>query len=57
MSSNYEYDIIRYISHEYCDIISVNKLAEEMIEVADKLTAFPYSHEVYKPIRALKQEY
>ncbi len=50
-------DIMRYISHELGNISAATKLAEEMIEAADKLTSFPYAHEAYQPIRALKQEY
>ncbi|WP_205314710.1 type II toxin-antitoxin system RelE/ParE family toxin [Ruminiclostridium herbifermentans] len=50
-------DIMRYISHELGNSSAATKLAEEMIEAADKLTTFPYAHQVYQPIRTLKQEY
>ena len=50
-------DIMRYISHELSNPSAAAKLAEEMIEAADKLTTFPYAHEAYQPIRALKHEY
>lgn len=37
--------------------MAAEKLADEMIETADRLAAFPYSNAVYFPIRPLKKEY
>ena len=49
--------IAQYISHELSNPTAAERLASEMIEAAEKLTDFPYSHAVYHPIRSLQQEY
>lgn len=50
-------DIARHISHELANPVAAERLANEMIEAADKLTDFPYLHPAYYPIRPLQQEY
>ncbi len=50
-------DIARYISHELCNPAAAEKLSQEMVEVAEKLAAFPYSNAVHVTIRPLKLEY
>jgi len=50
-------EIVKYISHEHCNPVAAKKLSHEMIEAADRLTAFPYSNAIHATIRPLKQEY
>ena len=50
-------DIARYISHELSNPVAAERLADEMIAVAEKLIDFPYSHLAYQPIRPLQKEY
>jgi plasmid stabilization system protein ParE len=49
-------DIARYISHELCNPEAAERLANEMIEAADRLADFPYMNAVHQPIRPLKRE-
>ncbi len=50
-------DIIRYISHELCNVTAAERLADEMIEAAENLKNFPYSNTVHPTIKPLKREY
>jgi len=50
-------DIVRYISHKLCNPMAAEKLSDEMIESAEKLTAFPYSNAVHYTIKPLEHEY
>ena len=50
-------EIVWYISHKLPNPAAAQRLADEMIEAAEKLTNFPYSNSVYHPIRPLRQEY
>ena len=50
-------DIVRYISHDLSNPRAALKLADEIIEAAEKLTDLPYKNRVYRPIRPLGQEY
>lgn len=50
-------DIVRYISHELKNPAAAERLAQDMIEAADRLTEFPYAAAAYHPMRPLKQEY
>lgn len=50
-------DIVRYIDQELSNPIAAEKLAEELVEAADRLTSFPYANPAYYPIRPLNQEY
>ena len=50
-------EIALYISNELCNPTVAVNLVEEIIEATEKLLEFPYSHQVYYPIRPLKKEY
>lgn len=50
-------EIARYIAHELCNPAAAEKLANEMIEAADRLTEFPYSNALHSAGRPLKCEY
>ena len=50
-------EIARYISAELKSPAAAEKLAEELIEAAERTAAFPYSSPAYVPIRPLKREY
>ena len=50
-------EIVRYISQELSNPLAAKRLADEMIETADKLIDFPYKNRVYQPVRPLNQEY
>ena len=50
-------EIARYISAELKSPAAAEKLAEELIEAAERTAAFPYANPVYVPIRQLKREY
>ena len=50
-------EIVRYISQELFNPIAAEVLAEDFVKAADSLSAFPYAHEAYFPIRPLKHEY
>lgn len=49
-------EIVRYISHELCNPAAAQKLADEMIEAADRLTEFPYLNTIHATIRPLEHE-
>jgi len=50
-------DIVRYISNELLSPTAADTLADEMIEAAERLCAFPYINAVHQTIKPLKQEY
>jgi len=50
-------NIVSYISHDLSNPAAADKLADEMIEKAEKLRDFPFKNPVYHPIRPLKYEY
>jgi len=50
-------EIVRYISQKLCNPSAAEKLANEMIEAAEKLTEFPYLNAIYLTSKPLKQEY
>jgi len=50
-------DIARYISHELLNPTAAEKLAEEMIEAADRLMDFPYINALHRPVKPLGKEY
>ena len=50
-------EIARYISAELKSPAAAEKLAEELIEAAERTAAFPYANPVYVPIRQLQRDY
>jgi addiction module RelE/StbE family toxin len=50
-------EIARYISHELYNPSAAEKLADEMIEAAERLAEFPYINAVHLTVEPLKQEY
>ena len=50
-------EIAVYISHDLCNPLAAGKLADEMIESAERLTEFPYINAVYLTVKPLKREY
>jgi addiction module RelE/StbE family toxin len=50
-------EIARYISHELCNPSAADKLSDEMIEAADRLTEFPYANAIHLTVKLLQQEY
>ena len=50
-------DIARYISLELGNPAAADKLANEMIIAAEKLTGFPYMNQIHLSARPLKREY
>lgn len=50
-------EIVSYISAELQNPIAANRLSEEFIKAAERLTDFPYANPVYTPLRPLKYEY
>ena len=50
-------DIVRYISHELYNPIAADALANEMIESAERLCAFPHINAVHQTVKPLKHEY
>ena len=50
-------DIVRYISHELFNTIAAERLADEMIDAAERLTDFPYINAIHQSIKPLKREY
>jgi len=50
-------DIARYISHELLNPTAAEKLADEMINAAERLTDFPYINAIHQSIKPLKKEY
>ena len=50
-------EIARYISQELCNPSAAEKLTDEMIKAAERLTEFPYRNAVYFTAKPLKREY
>ena len=50
-------EIVRYISKELRNPVAAEKLANEMIETAEKLVDFPYSKAAHITLKPLKHEY
>ena len=50
-------DIAKYISQKLSNPIAAERLTNEMIESANKLTEFPYINPVYHSIKKIKKEY
>ena len=50
-------EIARYIAGELKAPAAAERLAEGLIEAAERTAAFPYANPVYVPIRQLKREY
>jgi len=50
-------DISQYISHELCNPTAAEKLAEEMIEAAERLMEFPYINAIHQTFKPLKHEF
>ena len=50
-------EIVEYISKELLNPLAAEKLADEMIQTAERLTEFPYISPAYRPIKPLKNEY
>ena len=49
-------DIARYISHELFNPTAAERLADEMIDAAERLTVFPYINTIHQSIKPLKKE-
>jgi len=50
-------DIVLYISQELQNPDAANRLAEKLIETAEKVLTFPYGNPSYHPIKPLRHEY
>ncbi len=50
-------EIVKYISAELKNPVAASKLAEEFIASAENICIFPYSNNVYTPIKSLEKEY
>ncbi len=50
-------EIVKYISEELNNSIAASKHAEEFISSAENICIFPYSNNVYIPIKLLEKEY
>ena len=50
-------EIVKYISDELKNPAAASKLAENFISSAEKVSDFPYSNNVYTPIKPLGLEY
>jgi len=50
-------DIARYICHELFNPTAAEKLTDEMVDAADRLTDFPYINAIHQSIKPLKKEY
>ena len=51
-------EIAGYISRDLCNPLAADKLADEMVESAERLTEFPYINAVYlTAAKPLKREY
>lgn len=50
-------EIARYIAVELKNPIAANNTADELVEAAESIPAFPYANPAYIPIRPLKHEY
>ena len=50
-------EIARYISQDLCNPSAAKKLADEMINAAERLTNFPYVYPLHHTFKPLKNEY
>ena len=50
-------EIVKYISHELCDPWAAEKLADEMVQSAERLAIFPYINPIHRTLKPLKNEY
>ena len=50
-------EIVRYISHILLNPAAAEKLAEEMVDAAEKLTDLPHIYAIHQSIKPLKKEY
>lgn len=50
-------EIVRYIRSELDNPTAAQRLAEKLMDAAERLAEFPYAHPVYVPIHPLKTEY
>lgn len=50
-------DIVAYIAKELKNPIAAEKLSEKLINAIENIRTFPYSSNLYIPIRSLKREY
>ncbi|MCM1114174.1 MAG: type II toxin-antitoxin system RelE/ParE family toxin [Clostridium sp.] len=50
-------EIAKYISDELKNPVAALKLAENLIASAENICVFPYSNNVYTPIKSLEKEY
>jgi plasmid stabilization system protein ParE len=50
-------EVVLYISNDLCNPAAANRLADEMIDAADRLCDFPYINAVHQTIKPLKHEY
>ena len=50
-------EIARYISHELGNPTAADRLAQEMIEAAERLREFPYLNALHYTIKPLNYEY
>ena len=50
-------EIVKYISQMLCNPSAAEKLADEMIQAAERLIKYPYIHPVYRTIKPLMHDY
>jgi len=50
-------DIAQYISHELFNPKGADKLADEMIDAAERLADFPHINAIHQTIKPLNKEY
>lgn len=50
-------EIVGYIAKELQNPTAAERLSEELIAGAENICNFPYAHQVYAPIKPLKNEY
>jgi len=50
-------DIARYVSHKLLNPAAAEKLAEKMVDAAERLTELPYIYATHQSIKPLRKEY
>ena len=50
-------EIVKYIANELKNPVAAQNLADEFISSAQRICEFPYSNNVYTPIKPLDMEY
>ena len=50
-------EIVRYVSHELCNPLAAESLAEEMIDATKTLVDFPYVNAIHQTVKPLRHEY